>query len=279
MFFCYDDARVHRNEVLHRQADWANWSWSKDREALLDRYRQCFAHASEGDLTGEASTSYAPSLKAAERIVEAVPNARILMVLRDPLKRAESAYWHGVRKGLFVGTFEEEIRFGGAGLMEFGFYEEQLRRYAELFGRDHVEVVHFEELVREPRPCVEMLLKFLKVEGTLPEGAGGTHLNESYYPRFPKLHRRLARWMRSGREMTKASSLLLEAGSSANLEETGTASQGGLRGLYRSLAMTSARPRTTSDEVRDRLRTLFKRENAGLAEFLGEDVFARWGWK
>lgn len=278
MFFCFDDARVHRNEVLHEGASWSEWMWGRDRQKLLERYRKCFAHATRGDLLGEASTSYGPSRKAAGRIAEVTPEARIVMVLRDPLKRAESAYWHGVRKGLFVGSFEEEIRFGGAGLMEFGFYEEQLRRYAELFGRERVAVVHFEDLVREPRPCVEKLLQFLEVEGDLPEGAGKAHLNESYYPRFPRFHRRLARWMRSTREMTKASSLLLEGGASANLRETGAASQGGLRGLYRSLAMTTTRPATTSEEVRTRLRNLFRRENAGLSEFLGEDAFTRWGW-
>ncbi len=279
MLFCFDDAKVHRNEVLHPDSRWPQFNWERDREGLLARYRGCFAHAAEGDLLGDASTSYALSEKAVERIAATVPKARIVMVLRDPLKRAVSAYWHGVRKGLVTGSFEEEVRYGGVGLMEFGFYEEQLRRYQARFGRGNLHVLHFEDLVVDPEPCLRRLLEFLGLPPAGAEILSLNRLNVSYYPRVPFLHRLIASWMRRFTELSGASSLLLEAGPDASIGEAGRASRGGWRGLYRRLAMTDRPPPAINETAAERLRELFRRENAGLGELLGEDVFARWGWE
>ena len=277
MLFCFDDFSVHRSEFLHARAKWKDVRWERDRDELLARYERCFAHAPEGDLLGEASTTYAPSRRAAERIEQNYPEARIIMVLRNPVERAFSAYWHHVRKGGATKSFEEEIRFGGANLVEWGCYLPQLKDYVGRFGRDRVHVTHFEDLVSEEGRVLRNLLAFLEIDAPdpLPEVP---RMNESYYPRFLRLHRLAARALRLVSDPTPHGVLNLPE--TIEGEETGeeAASASGLRGLYRKLAMSDRKPCAMKEETRQSLLEYFRRESGELSALLGEDVTQRWGW-
>src|SRR4051794_27348077 len=56
------------------------------------QYCALFRDAREDQLVGECSTPYLTSAESAARIHEAVPNARILILLRNPADRAVSLY-------------------------------------------------------------------------------------------------------------------------------------------------------------------------------------------
>lgn len=281
MLFCFDDYAVHHNEFLHPRRRWQDYQWERDRERLLDCYRDCFAHAREGDLRGDASTSYALSPLACRRIHQTCPEARIIMILRDPVGRALSSYWHGVRTGLRTRSLEDELRFGSGLLLEFGHYEEQLHRYIARFGREHVLVVHFEDLVRDSSGVLGSVLSFLGVP--VPETVPPLpRLNESFYPRFPRLHRAGFGLLRRFRDITPHTPLSFLDQRDAAEDSHGSSRTAGvpplLKHLYRSVAMTSHRPAGPGEEVRAVLEEHFRRTNAGLSELLGEDVFKRWGW-
>lgn len=275
MLFCFDDFSVHRNEFLHPEARWSQHCWDReeDRAKLLEAYANCFAHAPPGDLLGEASTTYAPSPRAAERIAEYAPEARIIMVLRNPIDRAYSAYWHSLRKGLATRSFEHEIRFGGVPLLEFGRYREQLNRYVDLFGRENVHVVHFENLIRDESETLRGLLDYLNVPAPA-EWPQVPRLNESFYPRSRLAHGLLISVMRRLHDPAPHSVLNFPAESEG--ATTGDSSEGGLRGIYRRIGMTERAPAPMRESTRRALAEYFRRENAGLSELLGEDVTARW---
>jgi hypothetical protein len=204
------------------------------------------------------------------------------MILRDPVKRAYSAYWHGIRSGVWTRRFEDEVRFGNGILLRFGHYEEQLRRYFAEFGRDRVLVMHFDDLLQSPGPVLEKLLGFLGLtvdRGVLPDLP---KLNESFYPRWPSLHRRISSLLRRVRDHTPHTTLafLNESAQAGEMEpETSKVVRPGPKRLYRKLSMTEKIPHAMAPETRQVLAEHFRRVNEGLPALLNEDVFKRWSWE
>ena len=51
--------------------------------------------------------------------------------------------------------------------VEFGMYYEQVKRYFDIFGREQVKVIIFEEFVQHPEQTVNEVLAFLGVNYTV----------------------------------------------------------------------------------------------------------------
>jgi hypothetical protein len=124
-----------------------------------DDYLKLFQHARGARAIGEASACYLWSRTAAANIFAKVPEARIIVILRNPADRAFSNYWHGVNEGVSRISFRQTIE-GNLHrkseqfdilypFLEFGFYYEQVRRYLDVFGRDQVRIYLFEDEYRK----------------------------------------------------------------------------------------------------------------------------------
>jgi len=72
-------------------------------------YLKLFKGASEDKAIGEASPGYLSDPESAKLIHEAVPKSRIIILLRDPVERAYSAYLWRRAKGTVKQTFHEII--------------------------------------------------------------------------------------------------------------------------------------------------------------------------
>lgn len=158
-------------------------------ELGVDWYRSRFpshGRRRRGPITGEASTSYMHHPLAAERLASVVPNARLIALLRDPVERAVSGYWHEVRKGrehldLMTALDEEDERLAGdagrvasePGYRSFagehygyrtrGLYAEQLRGWLSVFPADQLLVVESGRLFASPRDELRRVCAFLGV--------------------------------------------------------------------------------------------------------------------
>ena len=98
-FFDMDDLSLH-SDFWYRDGDgWLTQRYSPSDPGTLAWYAAFFAAARDSQWIGEDSTSYLASAKAPERIATFLPNAKILLLLRDPAARAYSHYWHLVRTG------------------------------------------------------------------------------------------------------------------------------------------------------------------------------------
>lgn len=110
---------------------------------------------------GEKSTSYIESLPAARRIREFYPEARVLMILRDPVERAWSNYRFTVKHGLEPLPFEtaleaepdrlSESRFGTSvnpyAYRQRGYYLHYIRDYLKVFDASQISILIFEEMI------------------------------------------------------------------------------------------------------------------------------------
>ena len=152
-------------------------------------YLRLFSGSSSYRLRGEASPSYLRDSETPARVRHRSPGAKIVIILRDPVARAESAYWHAVRYGLEERTLQEAIeaalaeRSPTAGrYLQSGFYAEAVERWLETFP-DSVLILLFDELVADIRSEMESVFRFLEVDSTFAERLDTGARNRSSLPR------------------------------------------------------------------------------------------------
>jgi hypothetical protein len=139
----------------------------------LDDYLSLFEGVQEESAVGEASTAYLASEVAPERIRTAIPAAKLVAVLRNPVERAFSAFAMHVQWGVETRSFADavaaEIEGGsqnrlGTHYVATGLYGQQLRRYLERFKHDQLRIYLYEDLVAEPADLMRDLYGFLGVD-------------------------------------------------------------------------------------------------------------------
>ncbi len=135
-------------------------------------------------VTGEASPYYIFHPHAIRRLHEMLPDAKIIVMLRDPVQRAISHYSHERGKGWETADFAdalrmEETRLGGEeekmvadpsyvslshqhyGYLERGDYLPQLQRIHSFFSPDQVIVINSSDFYSNPDAGYQQLLGFL----------------------------------------------------------------------------------------------------------------------
>lgn len=151
------DARTLREQVWQRE-----------------QYEALFAAAPPGTLIGESTSLYLRDADALWRIRAAIPDVRIIALLRDPVDRAHSNWAHLWSAGLepehdFVQACLLEDRRTAAGWAPFwrylalGRYGEQLDLFWTLFPREQTLVVRYRELRESPAETLDRITAFLGV--------------------------------------------------------------------------------------------------------------------
>ena len=143
----------------------------------LKQYYNLFNDVKKETAIGEASPSYISDKDCPIIIKENLPNIKIIAVLRQPVERAYSNYLHVQRSGKeiihdFEEAFNEEkvrIEKNWSPLYHYkskGFYFEQLNRYYNLFPKENIHIVLFEEIIKDPKSVSKKIFEFLNVDST-----------------------------------------------------------------------------------------------------------------
>lgn len=130
-------------------------------------YHGLFASAKPGDLCGESSTHYSKLPrhdKVIERLVEHVPDAKFIYIMRHPVDRLVSHYIHEWTQRVLEVPLSQALHEHQA-LRDFSNYAMQLRPYFDTFGRERVLPVFFDQLRTHPQDVLERVCKFLGYEG------------------------------------------------------------------------------------------------------------------
>ena len=106
-FYDADDPIAH-GDFLSIEDGQLKWR-DPDDPAFRAWYADRFADATDGALVGEDTTTYLMSEVAAARIKAAAPDTKMIFMLRDPVKRAVSQYWHLLRSGRTWLSFEAAL--------------------------------------------------------------------------------------------------------------------------------------------------------------------------
>lgn len=144
------------------------WIWR------ADDYFGLFEPARPDQVRGESTPFYLWSRGAHRRIAEALPEVRLVAVVRDPVDRAYSNWMHLWSDGLepeadFVSAFgreDERVRAGWAPFWryrELGRYGEQLAHLHQHVDAARILVVRYRDLVDEPAATVDRVSRFLGI--------------------------------------------------------------------------------------------------------------------
>jgi hypothetical protein len=141
-------------------------------------YLKLFRDAQGRKAIGEASVSYLWSESAARNIRRSIPDARIILVLRNPVEMVFSMYLHTVRSLGKNHTFREAIEMGLAqrgGKIDFmhpfldmGLYHQQVQRYLDTFPQEQIRIYLYQEYQAEPERMLADIFRFLNVDPAFP---------------------------------------------------------------------------------------------------------------
>jgi sulfotransferase family protein len=240
------------------------WIWRRSAyEALFDA-------APAGALRGESTPFYLYDRSAQARIQADIPNAKLIVVIRDPVDRAYSNWMHLRSDGLepiddFAAAWAAEDARVAAGWAPFwhyrrlGLYGEQLRDLLDRFGAEQVHVLRYRDLVETPVESLDAVCSFLGVSTGVIAGAERAN-SHPYVPASPRAAT-LGRVLRAGAAL----------GAFAPPQFWRRLS----RPLLASLQREGARRPVLDADLRLRLVEAFREDNALLAEVTGRS-FADW---
>jgi hypothetical protein len=190
------------NMNYYRGTDWyrGHFPSVQERDESVSRHGRPF-------LVGEATASYLAHYWTPRRLRKLLPDARLIVSLRDPVERAHSQYHYFRRRGPVevepLPTFEEAItaeegRLRGEvereiadphyhswrvyrwGYLRTSRYAEHLERWFEVFPREQFLFLNFHELIRDPRTALEQVCEHLGLpqseNAELPALNGGLYL-------------------------------------------------------------------------------------------------------
>ena len=178
---------------------------------LLKEYESLFDGVTNEVAIGEASTEYLLFEKSAARIKAMIPDAKIIIVLRNPIDRAFSAYCYHLRDGRETLSFKESLEHEpirakkkwqvGWFYKQGGLYYEQVKRYYEQFDPGQIKLILWKDLNKNtPEVCAD-IFDFLQVDCNFVPDL--SRANRSLAPRSKFLNRylfknpTLKRWIRS----------------------------------------------------------------------------------
>jgi hypothetical protein len=253
----------------------------------VEEYLSLFSAARDDQRVGEASTFYLWSEIAPARIARVQPAARIIAILREPASFLRSLHMQMVQnnseseKDLRRALALETIRRQGRKIprnahwpralmySERVRYVEQLRRYHELFGREQVLVLIYEDFNADNDATVRRVLRFLDVDDDAALEVA--RANPTVALRSP----RLDVMMRS----VRAGSSPLSRGVKAALKgvTTDRVRKEVLYPVRRRLVFRSPPP--PDEALMAELRSRFKDEVVSLGEYLDRDLVTLWGYE
>ena len=188
------DAKTYREHVWQRA----------DYEALFDP-------APAGTLRGESTPFYLYSRDAQLRIRALIPQARLIIVLRDPIERAHSNWAHLWSAGLdpigdFVQACRAEEQRTADGWADFwrykdlGRYGHQIKQLYTVFPAEQVFMIRYREMIEDAAGTLDRICGFLGVApGVIFEVP---RENVTAHPHETRRHLALSRLARAGSAVT-----------------------------------------------------------------------------
>lgn len=269
-FFCMDDPVQHSGFFFPARAPSERApDYDRDAETNLNWYKRLFEPAHPDQCIGDYSSTYLPSPNAPPRIKALLPDAKLLFMLRNPVDRTYSHYWHRVKTGRAVHSFEHELQHGPSTLLLRSFYKPQLERYVDRFPSDQLKVILFERFVNHTQAVVNEVCSFLGLSTSVNVASAETHQNQSPVPRWPGLQL-LFNYCTTGVEAHSEDRLPYPA-----KPQSSYALQGLVHHL-RQLNLTPRRPPPMNESVRACLAQIFARKNRGLSDLLDVDLSTYW---
>ena len=199
---------------------------------------------------------------------EVNPRSKVIFILRNPVDRAYSHYWHLVRTNRAIYTFEEYVQFDPYALLMRGMYQKHIERFLAFFPLRQIYFIVFERFIRDTRTVVDSVCDFLGISKTIDSAALSVRRNRAKAPRFLNAHLFTNYLLQKLGYRTISPNLSRDRGGNDLMVKVI---------LYFQNWNLQDRPyKPMSDRIRSRLQEFYRRENSGLSELTGCDVWRYW---
>jgi hypothetical protein len=188
------------------------------------RLARVYAQRVHGEdfVIGEASPSYLFHPRVPPRVAQALPQVKLIVLLRNPVDRAYSQYYHALELGHETLPFEEAIQaeeeritrerdkilhdehyysraYKHLSYLTRGIYVEQLQAWMKLFPREQFLILKSEDFYADPAMTLKQVLTFLGLahaESYIEHKQYKQYNNNSYSQMDPELHKRLSEYFK-----------------------------------------------------------------------------------
>jgi hypothetical protein len=182
---------MHKGVNYFDIASYESWNWYLSHFPLQVNAKRKAANGQKQAAVFEASGYYMFHPHAPRRIAKALPNVKIVAMVRDPVERAYSAYKHEFARGFETEGCEKALELEEARIKpelarmladplyqsdtyrhqayrRRGHYAEQLQVFADLLGPEQVHVMESEQFFSDPEKAYSNLLDFLGLPVVMP---------------------------------------------------------------------------------------------------------------
>ena len=104
-----------------------------------------------------------PTVNVPKRIHDLCPDARFIYILRDPVERTYSSYWHSVRAGEERRPFREAI-IEDSSYIRMSKYHSQITKYLDYFNLNSIHIINFKNFIDDPIKTSHECFRFLEID-------------------------------------------------------------------------------------------------------------------
>lgn len=202
--------KAHRNIFMSEPKELSFFNIDSNYQRGSEWYSSFFKHWNREGIAGECTPSYLWDKKVPGRIKALLPDARFIILLRNPVDRAYSAYWYAVANCDESLSFEEALEAepvrkglspemrGFSSYIDRGLYSGQIKRYLEIYDSSRLLIIIREDYKNNQEALLSKVTGFLEVDCDHEFILKARHIarNVTRIPRFRKVHRRIPFLMR-----------------------------------------------------------------------------------
>lgn len=228
--------------------------FSSDYERGPAWYASLFNPAPGDRIVGEKSADYLAHPLAAARMASMLPDARLIVQLRDPVQRAYSDYCMLFRRGTVGADPRKYLEGEQAAQSRFltgGLYGAHLARFLLHYPRSQIQVILYESLRHSSEQVIAETCRHIGVPVHIaPEDVAGRK-NDSAAPMLPLSLRRVLKPMRPLLDPLRANPLLSR---------------------MRATMAAPVRYPPLTEELKHMLRRYYREDTLMLQDILGQDL-------
>ena len=185
----YEILRDHPQVTLSHTKEINYFSYHYDHGQQW--YQRQFPDSGNARVVGEISPSYFHEPAVPERVKAQVPDVKLIVSLRDPVKRAVSNHKHEVRVNHFDGddlSFEAGMK-NNPMYVEQGLYARHYSRWRSQFSENQILVVFFEDIVKDRHEVAKRIYRYLDIDDNHHSAAIDNRSNPGHVNRFAGLEK------------------------------------------------------------------------------------------
>jgi hypothetical protein len=142
----------------------------------ISDFENLFLNVQSQKIIGIKRPSYFSRPEVPERIYKHYPKIKLIVIFRNPIERAVSAYFHKVRNGflpaidveqgmlkILNGEYDKTFKTA-RDVVDFGFYYKHLSNFLKYFTLDQIHITFFDDLTKKPVNSLRKIYRFLNVD-------------------------------------------------------------------------------------------------------------------